>query len=199
MGEIPRQLAATLPPGALRLNARVAGVQEGAVELEGGERLEARQIVTATGLAEADGEFCANTTLYFAAPTPPVGEPILVLDGDGRGPVNSVVEMPYASPGETLLSCSVVGAADEDPALEQRARTQLSGWFGEQVESWRHLRTYAIRRALPAQPPGVLEPPARPHRLGPGRYACGDALLNGSIEGAIVSGRLAARAVLGDR
>jgi hypothetical protein len=66
------------------------------------------------------------------------------------------------------------------------------------VGSWRHLRTYRIEHARPEQPPGRLEPPERPVRVRPGLYAAGDHLDNASINGAMVSGRRAADAVLAD-
>ena len=65
-------------------------------------------------------------------------------------------------------------------------------------KGWRHLRTYAIAHALPAQPPEALVEPHQRVRLSPGLYACGDYRENASIEGAMVSGRRAAEALLRD-
>jgi predicted NAD/FAD-dependent oxidoreductase len=93
----------------------------------------------------------------------------------------------------------VVEKAEDSETLEARVREQLSGWFGEAVAKWRHLRTYAIPHALPTQTPDMLEEPHRRVRLSPGLYACGDYRENGSIEGAMVSGRRAAEALLRDR
>jgi predicted NAD/FAD-dependent oxidoreductase len=61
---------------------------------------------------------------------------------------------------------------------------------------WELLETYAIPHALPVLPAG--QPLARPVRLGPGRYVCGDHRDTPSIQGALVSGRRAARAILAD-
>ena len=72
---------------------------EGGVELEGGERLEADQVVLATEVdfaAEQRDELEAKlwrsvSCLYFAAPEPPIEEPILVLNGEREaGPVNNL-------------------------------------------------------------------------------------------------------------
>jgi predicted NAD/FAD-dependent oxidoreductase len=66
------------------------------------------------------------------------------------------------------------------------------------VIGWRHLRTYRIPHALPAQPPGALDPPGRPVRARPGVYVCGDHRDTATIDGALVSGRRAADALLED-
>jgi predicted NAD/FAD-dependent oxidoreductase len=89
--------------------------------------------------------------------------------------------------------------AVDDEALEGAVRRQLAGWFGPQVRSWRHLRTYRIRHAQPEQRPGTLEPVERPVRLADGRFVCGDHRDTASLHGALVSGRRAAEAVLLER
>ena len=113
------------------------------------------------------------TCLYFAAERAPIAEPLLVLDGDGTGPVNNLcfptqVAPGYGPAGATLVSASVVGGAAGDAAeaaLEAAVRKQMAGWFGDEVRGWRHLRTYHIRHAQPEQRPGALEPVERAVRL----------------------------------
>ncbi len=212
MGAIPAQLVEPLPPGSVRLAARVVAIEPGAVVLESGERCEARAVVVA-----CDGPAAARllpeipdpgsrgvTCLYFAAPRPPLAEPLLVLDGEGEGPVNnlcvpSVLAPACAPPGQALISASVLGIpAADDAMLEQAVRRQLGGWFGREVESWRHLRTYRIPHAQPAQPPGAIAPAGRPVRVRAGVYVCGDHRETASIQGALRSGRRAADAVVED-
>ena len=210
MQAIPEQMARRLPEGTVRLGARVAAVSPREVRLDSGEALGADAVVVATEGPEAarltrlpvPGSRPA-TCLYFAAEKAPVEEPILVLDGDGTGPVNNLcfpsqVAPSYAPPGATLVSASVVGGAASDAgdeALERAARTQLEGWFGPEVRGWRHLRTYHIRHAQPEQRPGVLEPIERPVRLESGLFVCGDHRDTASLHGAMLSGRRAAEAV----
>ena len=74
---------------------------------------------------------------------------------------------------------------------------QLTSWFGAQVSAWHHLRTYRIAYALPRQAAPALAVPERDVRRGPGLYVCGDHVDNASINGAMVSGRRAAQAVIG--
>jgi len=155
-----------------------------------------------TGAVEAPAAR-ATTCVYFAAERSPLDEPILVLDGEGRGPVNDLcvpsdVAPSYAPPGAALVSATILGIPPlDDGGLEAAVREQLRGWFGAQVDGWRRLAVYRIPFALPAQPPEILATPQRPVRLREGLFVCGDHRDTASIQGAMVSGRRAAAAVLG--
>lgn len=219
MGEIARQLAARLPAGAVTLGAPVAAVmaddptdgprQVVRATLADGTVVTARAVVVATGEAAAARLLDLPapppgrglTCLYFDAPEPPLPAPVLALDGDGDGPVTnlavmSVVAPGYAPPGRALVAAVVVGLpALDDATLEAAARAQLAGWFGAAVDGWRHLRTYRIADALPDQSPGRHTPPLRPAAIGGGLFVAGDHRTNGSIDGALLSGRRAAEAV----
>jgi phytoene dehydrogenase-like protein len=211
MGAIPRQLAAPLPPAQVRLGARVERVAAGSVTLDTGEELRAGAVVVAADGprgARLLGEGVSDagqgvTCLYFAAPEPPVAEPVLVLDGEG-GPINNLcvptlVAPTYGPPGRHLVSVTVLGVQPNEERLRAEVENQLREWYGSAVERWRHLRTYSIGYALPRQFPPALAEPERPVRWRPGVYVCGDHRDNASINGAMVSGRRAAEAVLEDR
>ncbi|MDP9407688.1 MAG: FAD-dependent oxidoreductase, partial [Actinomycetota bacterium] len=137
-------------------------------------------------------------THYHLAPEPPTPDSVIVLDGEARGPVaNSVLltaAAPTYAPGRHLVSSSVV--ADPD-ASEADVRRHLALLHGPGVAAWEHVATYDVRIGTPAQPPpvGGLR---KPVRLGPGLYVAGDHRDSGSIQGAMVSGRRAARAVVRD-
>lgn len=211
MGAIPSQLAAGLPSEMIRCSEPVAGVSPDEVTLASGSSVAASAVVVA-----ADGPAAAGllpeidpvpglqaTCLYFAPPRPPTAGPMLVLDGEGRGPVTNLVVMSevapsYAPAGSALVSATVLGdPIDADEALEAHVRAQLETWFGSSVSEWRHLRTYRIAHALPAKRPpiGSLH---RPTRVGQGIYVCGDHRNTASLQGAMLSGRLAAENVIED-
>lgn len=211
MGAIPEQLASRLPAGVLRMRAPVGDVWGHRVRLADGELIEAKAVVVATDPSSAVGllpgmlapRMNRVTCLYFAAPEPPVEGPWLLLNGEGRGLVNNVAVMSEVSPayapaGQALVSVSVLGLPLAGEALDVRVRAELAQWFGPAVDTWRHLRTYSLSAALPAQPPQALEPAHRTVRLSPGLYVCGDHRDNASIDGALGSGRRAAEAVLMD-
>lgn len=211
MGAIPAQLAGRLTPGTLRLNARVQAIGEGEVFLEKGERLRAAAVVIATDSTEAarllpelhPPGWHGTACLYYAADRDPVGKPVLVLNGEGEGPIDnlcvpSTVAPSYApAAGKALVSVSVTGAGEaNERELESEVRKHLTTWYGPRVSDWKHLRTYRIPRALPAR--RSLEPAALPVRRRPGTYLCGDHRETPSLQGAMVAGRRAAEAVVAD-
>jgi hypothetical protein len=143
------------------------------------------------------------TTWYFVADTEPRrltgGEPILVVDGRrAHGPVINTVVLTHAAPsyaseGRTLVSASALGL-HTTVQMEQRVRTQLAEMYGVGTARWDVVGTYPIPYALPS-----MEVPLdirRPVNLGDGLFVAGDHRDTASIQGAMVSGRRTAEAVL---
>ena len=81
-----------------------------------------------------------------------------------------------------------------DRVMEIACR-QLARWWGPQAERWVVVATYAVEHATVdlAVPQGRFR---RPVDLGGGRFVCGDHRDSASTQGAAVSGRRTARAVL---
>lgn len=213
MDAIPGQLASRIPPEKIRLGRRVVSLEGQTLALANGEIVTAPYIVLAVEESQAFRLLGLNqppperkvTTLYFSATTPPIAKPFLMLNGEGQGPtlnccVPSQVAPGYAPQGRALISCSVLGSPmQSDAELALQVKDQMQGWFGPQVSDWHHLRTYRILNALPEQMPPALSKPVRPVRYQPGIYWCGDHRSIASIHGAMLTGRLAAEAVLEDR
>ena len=214
MAALPKQLVSTLPAGSVRLHEKVARIEpDGVVVLDSGERLSAGAVVVATEQstaarlldqpepAPAHGAVC----IYFAAEKPPLSDSILVLNGEGSGPINNAcvpsnVAPSYAPAGASLISVSVLEdrASGDDAALVSSVREQLTEWFGQAAKGWQHLRTYKIARALPRTPHVALCTAERTRMERRGLYVCGDHLDTLSINGAMRSGRVAAEAVIED-
>lgn len=224
IGAVPDQLVADLPEGAVRLNTRVQSVDaerrvvtlaDGSevaapagivVAIEGpaarallGEKLEAAPTNAAPGVGTACVYFgCAKS----AAPLEGE-EPILFLNGDGKGMVNnasvlSAVAPSYAPAGKALVSVSVLGVPDmSDEELTEAVRGELTAWFGaDKTSQWEALAVYRVPFAQPAQaPPTDLE---RPVRLGAGLYVCGDHRGAATLDAAILTGHQAAEALIKD-
>lgn len=206
MGEIPKQLARSLPGDSVRLNAQVASVSPSGVKLASGEELSANAVVVATeGLAASRllrqvrsipvRNACC---IYYAADEAPIDEAIVILNGGARGFLNHVSVVSNLTPscapaGKHLISVTVRGfPTRDDQSMSANVLAQLGRWFGKPVEDWRVLRTYRIERAMPIQVPlGLRSNP----KVAPGLYVCGDHQASPSIQGAMESGRLAAEAV----
>jgi len=214
MQAIPDQLASRLPEGSLRLSTPVAGVSAGHVALFNGEVLSPAHIVLAVEEPAAvrllkGPEFKqppqrSCTCLYYTTDdaTLPT-DPIIYLDGESRGPVNNAaimsnVSADYAPAGQRLISATVLGSPSS-VELEKTVREQLTRWFGPSVATWRHLRTQTIAHAQPEDRQlNVGDTPSSPV-LSPGLYRCGDYTEDVSINGALLSGRRAAEAVIAAR
>ena len=206
MQAIPDQLASQLPAGAIRLNTPVREVRvDSVVDAEGHVLRSASVVVATDGLAaarlaaiDAPGSR-QSTTVWFGADRGPMDDPVLMLDGDGTGPAQSVVVMSavapeYAPAGAALIVASVAGSLDD--GLEGAVRSQLRGWFGGAVDGWQHLRSDRIAHALPEQ--CVPTSPKRAIRLHTGVYVCGDHRDTASIQGAMFSGRRTAQRIATD-
>lgn len=208
MQRLPELMAAPLS-GRLSLNTRVRAVRPDGVTLDDGVTVSADQVVLATDgvttahlLGEAQAPtFKGTVTAWFTAPEDPVGRPILVLDGEGEGPVNhlavnSAVTASVAPPGSSLIAASGVNEVADDPeSFAAGARRQLERWFGrDSVAGWRHLHTHHVPRALPRQTPEEVANPA-PAIRPDGIAVAGDTRDYGAIQGAILSGRRVAAAV----
>ena len=204
MRAIPEQLLAQLPPGMVEINSKVTSVNNGHVHTVDGRSLKPKHIVVATegpaasallGLPTVDSK-CV-TGVYFAAPNAPVKHKYIILDADRSGPALNVAVMSnvapsYAPEGKHLIVAAVPGSTDTN--LEEAVRTQLRGWWGHQVDSWRFLRSYRIPHGQPDQTPPFS--PKKNIRLQDGLWVCGDHRDTASIQGALYSGRRCAHAII---
>jgi phytoene dehydrogenase-like protein len=220
MGELGAQLARRLPSGSVRLDApvralertgdglRVAldagSVRTGAVVLAVDAPALARLTLDGAPLGVASSPPRGTAAVHLEAPRSPTrGRRDLHLGAPGEGPIATLATMSdvapsYAPPGRSLVTVSTVGVPElDDPTLVEAVRTQARSWFGDEVDAWRPLAVQRIPYAQPRQDPPDLPVLARSVAHAPGVWVCGDHRDTGSIQGAMVSGRRTAEAVLG--
>jgi len=208
IGEIPGQLAARLPEGSILTNKKVVKVEKNTVTLESGEQLEANKILIATEATSLISDLRPNTktdfhstsNLYFAAPKAPTDKNIILLP-----PTDSLVNnlcvlsntsAQYAPEGQVLVSVTLLDLPEEpDEVLAAKVKEELTTWFGEAVDDWQFLKNYRIHYALPAAEHIQNDIPKSQLQIGDHLFICGDHLLNGSLNAAMKSGRLAAEAI----
>ncbi len=205
MQALPEQLAGRLSrPVVLRSPAEAVA---GRTVHAGGATYDARAVVVATGGAEATaltGVDAPRTkgvvTTWWSAEDVPARGRLLHVDGRTapRGPVVNCAVVSEAAPtyapyGRHLVQASALLGPGRD-VTEQTARRHAADLLGLDPASWEVVARHEVPHALPAQP--VPYSDQRPVALGAGLYVCGDHRDTGSIQGAMVSGRRAAAAVV---
>ena len=139
--------------------------------------------------------------MWFAAAEPPNDLPFVMLDArPGAGPVINTAVMSniapsYAPAGQHLVQATALlpdpGAL---PPADADVLAQLAGIYGCDTAGWRTVTVHVIPHSLPVQ-----RAPLHVRKsvdLGDGLFVCGDHRDTASIQGALVSGRRAARAVV---
>ena len=203
MQAIPDQLAAGLE---VRLGTPVHSVTPTSVTTDGAT-VRARAVVVATDPHTA-GRFLpglevpvmrSGTTWWHLADAPGAaltgGRPLLVVDPDRRGPVvNSVVVSNaaprYAVHGRALVASTALGT---DGVTERDVRVHLTLLHGADTTNWDEVAVHRIAATVPAVAVGS---PLRRPAAHDGVYVAGDHRDTASIQGALVSGRRIAAAVL---
>lgn len=209
IGALTQQVADEFPDQAIKLGTALTKLEPGRVILQSGEQIEAEKIVlaceppvTAEFLKEPffQGSVSA-TTVYFEASTPPVDEPIIVLNGSGRGPINLVAPLSVVSPqvapeGKHLIAVTTFEPVDPHNGVEQ-IKFECERWFPTRnVPGWHHLTTVNVPFAQYRQDPGFRnERPSIATQI-PGVFRTGEILTSSSIDGACRAGRMTAEAVI---
>lgn len=212
MEAIPQQLANNLPKQSIETNQKVVQLEGNKITLATGEERKAQNIILATHAPEllqlvntpVKTAHHSTTNLYFKSKIAPLNLPIIALNPNPKAVVNNLcvlsnVSQAYAPEGEHLISVSIVGNVDQSEiTLIEAVQQELQLWFGRQVQEWQYLRTYTIDYALPEATAVKNDLDVTNIKLSNQLYVCGDHLLNGSLNAAMKSGRLAAEAILMD-
>ncbi|MFJ9419303.1 FAD-dependent oxidoreductase [Streptomyces sp. NPDC101227] len=214
---VPELLAAALPPGTVRTSVRATSVSTTSVGTAEHGALACRAVLVATGAHDAAEllpglrvpAFHPVTVLHHTtgtAPGPrnglaPSRDTALILPTDG--PVAhtyaaGAIDPSRTPPGHSLITTTVLGAAAALPlsVLDKTVRPQLEKLYGAVTDDWRLLSGHHDPYAVPAMPAPF--DPQRPVRVLSGLYVCGDHRDTGTLQGALHSGRRAARALLRD-
>ena len=204
---LPELLAASLPPGTVHTGVRVTSIATTAVTTAEHGEIRCRAVLLATD-ARTAGEllpglrvpgFHPVTVLHHTMDEAPDTGASLLLDADRSGPVAhtaviSRVDPSRAPAGRALVTSTVLGAPPPD--VDTAVRMHLARLYGTSTARWETLAVHHTPEAVPAMTaPHDLR---RPVRLLAGLYVCGDHRDTGSLQGALVSGRRAAAAVLAD-
>jgi hypothetical protein len=203
MGAIATQLSSGL---AMSMNEPVLAVTPTTVTTEQ-RTLHARAVLVATDPGTAASlipglrvpTMRSGTTWWHLAPLPVEaindGMPILTVDPERHGPLVNTVVMnaaapEYAPPGCSLIASTALGTTDHSPRDITR---HLAHLYEMSTEHWELVAVQAIAATVPAFPVGT--PFRQPIQLSDGLFIAGDHRDTPSLQGALVSGRRAARAI----
>jgi phytoene dehydrogenase-like protein len=209
MGMISEQLASRLTKEELILNEKVSSIIGSKVETVSGKIYEAANILIATSADCIPLPFQAKniekksvTCLYFSAERSPYTKSLIALNANPDRFVNNLsvmsnVSSAYAPAGKSLISVSLSDSQlfTKPELLELKIKEELKFWYPDCL-SWEYLKTYHIPYALPDNKHVKNEIQSSCLRINDSIFICGDHLLNGSINAAMKSGRLASESIL---
>jgi phytoene dehydrogenase-like protein len=210
MQALPRMLAEPIRD-RITLDRRVIGVdraRDGWTVTTDGNSVHAREVVIATDPVTAatltgapPPRMHGVVTDWWTADQVASDSAMLWVDGrtDPPGPVLntaviSTAAPAYAPPGRHLIAASALLGRDGHAPDEPAVRAHAADILGEDSATWTPLIRHVIPQALPAQLPPLQV--RRPIRTDEGLWVCGDHRDTASIQGALVSGRRTAAAVL---
>ncbi len=202
------QLRSQLKLTDFRLNTKVKEVSKGTVILEDGERLDAHQIIIATDpqkiISQLEGslEWNHTTQVYFEGPASVFSKKMISLSFKKDALINNIaclsaVQPHYTTGSKHLYSISL----RRDPGLSENQlieaiKEELKLHLGVKAQDWKFLRSYKVQKALPRVDQVVYERAFEETKVLDGIYVAGDFLLNPSLNGAMLSGELAAKALI---
>jgi len=208
MEAIPLQLKSHLKRCEFRFHSKVKEVQKGAVILESGERIAAQQIIVAGApdkiLPRVSGSTRWNRTscYYFTAPKALIKKPLIALSYRKEGLINNFtvlteVAPQYSSDDRALMVVNLRNTSRSSVEQTTTAiKAELKPVFGKAVEQWRYLKHYEIEQALPVPESFQYKTSFEESRVSEGIYLAGDHLLYPSLNAAMLSGELAAKALV---
>ena len=151
IAELPKWMHAQLKSTDVLLNSRVSARSEKSITLETGKVLngiviDARPVETA--------KWGHVTTLYFSSPKSPIqGSWLFLNKRQTNSLVNHVAVMTevsksYSRNGNALISVNIL-RPQISSAEFAHVLTELQVFFGEEVRSWKFLKSFEIPHALP--------------------------------------------------
>lgn len=192
MAAIPDQLVDYIGTDKIRLNTNVLHYDSKSITTHEGKKESFDKVVLACNMSKKT-EYHSVTNNYYEAEKLPIATKHVILNANQNRLINNVVMISHVAPsysqnGKHLISVSANGIhIKEDDFLKD-----LKSIFGSEATNWKLIKSYAIREVLPF----VNFEKKYDARSEEGVFYCGDHLLQGSINGAMESGRRAAEEII---
>lgn len=193
--EVSESLAAGLD---VEFNVEVKSLSaSGVVTSEGRESADAVILATdpisaAEFLGIQAPEMSATQTWYFKVPDGEITSSHLRVGG--LGPIVNSVALSNICPSYAPVDSTLVAATNLNTAKESEVRAHLSYLWDANASDWELIKCFSIPHSLPLHRPG--SPLVAKELTEKGIYLAGDWRATPSQQGALLSGRLAARALI---
>ena len=206
MQMIPQQLADNIESKNIAYQEEVVAIEGGKVTSRSGKSWEGKKVLLATeaiGLVKdfypsSKTDFQSTWHIHYLAKALPFEQKVIALNGNKNRLVNNLCVISNIAPGyapgsKHLISLSIIGNPDlSSEDLDVKIRQELKFWFGDQVLEWELFDARFVKYALPNQQKVQHDLNPKTIQVDDHLYICGDHLLNGSVNAAMKSGRIAA-------
>jgi len=207
MQQIAEAMAAPLK-GSIHFGRSAINIQSGkAVICEDDFTISADVVVLATpfdvtarlldwNIEEEDAHWSSTASVHFSANEQVMNEPIIALNGSGKGALNlvcspSAVAPGYAPAGSHCVLASLRPFLGDSRQIDvDEIREEAGKILGVNPSDWGHIKTNIVRNALPVVGGG------KKFEALPGVVLAGDWLADPSIESAVESGIHAAHEII---
>ncbi len=208
MIEIPNMLRRQLKTTQIIFNSKVTSVQGQEIHLENGESIQPDRLIIATQpdrfMKQLQGQFAkpkSVITLYFSLHKSFMSRAMLGLIPRENHLINNLVFMTdvssaYSSNGRALLSVSILDTDLKEKELIKAVQNELESLSHINAEYFKFVKSYYINYAIPTVDDMKNTIPFTECKISDHVFLAGDYLLNGSINAAMASGRIAAEAVV---
>ncbi len=202
MGSLSAQLASALPHENIHLNEEVKSISTKTVQVASGKNYIGDKIILAAPLqgllsgASQPVHWQSSHTIYFEADKAPHNKKLVGIVAKKNALVNNISVMSnvckaYAPANKHQIAVSIFGDVYSKD-VETKIKTECESWFGKQTSEWKYIKHFHIKNALPNQQQVRFTFDKTACKMGEHIYCAGDYMLNGSIDAALKSGRLAA-------
>ncbi len=201
--EIPNQLAAKLKKTTINFNKKVSQIVNNRITFDDNTTEAFKYCIVATeasniipNLSNSEIQWKSTQTLYFEVDKKAVFNKNMIglLANEPNALINSLC-FPFTEKKEAkLLSVTIIKEhTNSEFELITIIKKELKKYFN--LEVLKYLKTYSIKKALPNLNDVKYEVHPSETQLTESIFLAGDTILNGSLNGAMLSGEIAAKAV----
>jgi protoporphyrinogen oxidase len=192
MGAIPYQLVDYIGADKIRINTKALYFDSKSITTSDGKVESFDKVVLACKINK-NVKYHSVTNNYYETEKLPINTKHVILNANPNRVINNVVMISNVAPNYSqkrnhLISVSANGIHTEADVF----LSDLKSIFGAEAANWNLVKSYTIKEALPVINYEKKYQPTTPE----GVFYCGDYLLQGSINGAMESGRRTAEEII---